>query len=177
MSRKADLLATSAYLSDNDPNSFQDSATNALDTSRTDLMVLADNHGTILSMHATQSGLSNQAVEKLLRSSVFRNQRSDWWFDGGHLYAVELQPIGPVGVKRQAEAGTVVVGQEFDQGTIRDLGRLLASDVAVRYKGRLIASNLDPYRELQLSLSIADGRSADKLRLGGVTRSLSAAST
>jgi signal transduction histidine kinase len=166
MSRKADLLATSAFLSDNDSDAFQDSANNALDTSRTDLMILANNRGAILALHVTHAGLPSQTVEKLLGSSLARNRSSDWWFNDGHLYEVELQPIGRIGVTKRAESGTVVVGQEFDGATLRDLGQLLSSEIALRYNGQIIASNFDPYREKELSSQLQSRTLPQQLPLG-----------
>ena len=62
MSRKADLLATSAFLSDDDANSFANSTDNPLDTSRSDLMALADAHGKILALHTVHPSLTAAIV-------------------------------------------------------------------------------------------------------------------
>lgn len=166
MSRKADLLATSAFLSDNDASSFTDSTDNPLDTSNSDLMVLADSHGKVVALHSTRSGLNAQCVEALLQSSLARNRSSDWWVNDGHLYQVELQPIGPGGHAKRSESATVVVGQELDERGLNDLGRLLSSVVAIRYKGRTLASTLDPYREAQLSAQLLGGKLPGELHLG-----------
>jgi signal transduction histidine kinase len=166
MSRKAELLATSAYLSDNDANSFTESTDNPLDTSSSDLMALADRSGNIVSLHTTHSGLSTQSVEAHLRSSLARNRSSDWWYNDGHLYQVELQPIGPAGTVKRARSATVVVGQELDERGLRDLGGLLSCEVALRYKGRTVASTLNPFQEKEL-LSQLQGRTMlDQVHLG-----------
>jgi hypothetical protein len=78
MSRKADLLATSAFLSNNDTNTFRDSTDNPLDTSRSDLEMLAEPSGRMVALHSTHIGLSSQNLEPLLRSSLARNRSSDW---------------------------------------------------------------------------------------------------
>jgi hypothetical protein len=80
MSRKADLLATSAFLSNSDASEFTNSANNPLDASSSDLMALADPSGKVVALHTTHSGFSSQSVEALLRSSLARNHSSDWWF-------------------------------------------------------------------------------------------------
>lgn len=166
MSHKADLLATSAFLSDDDANSFTDSTNNPLDTSQTDLMALADASGKILALHA-RSGFSPQSVEDLLRSSLARKLTSDWWFHQGHLYQVELQSIGPLGTQNHAQSSTVVVGQELDERAIHDLGHLLSSEVALRYDGRTVVSTLDPFREAQLSSQLRSRTPPDQILLGG----------
>jgi hypothetical protein len=133
ISRKADLLATSAFLSNNDPTSFTDSTDNPLDTSKGDLVALADNLGTISAFRSPHPDFLAQSAETLLASSLRKNRKTDWWLKGGHLYQVILQPIGPVGGLKDSQTGTVVVGQELDESSVRDLGRLLSSQVALRY--------------------------------------------
>jgi signal transduction histidine kinase/CheY-like chemotaxis protein len=166
LNRKADLLATSAFLSNSDVSEFTDSTNNPFDTSSSDLIVLADPVGKIVAMHTTHSGFSVQNVEALLRSSLARNRSSDWWYSDGHLYQVELQPIGPGDVAKDAQPARVVVGQELDDRAVRDLGRLLAGEVALRYKGRTVASTLDPYREAELSSQLQSGSTPDQMYLG-----------
>jgi len=166
MSRKADLLATSAFLSNSDAREFTDSTNNPLDTSSSDLMALADPSGKVVALHTTHSGFSAQSVEDLLRSSLARNHSSDWWFSNGHLYQVELQRIGPAATAKGAPSATVVVGQELDERGVRDLGRLLSGEVALRFKGRTVASTLDPYREGELSSQLQGGITPDQMYLG-----------
>ena len=166
MSRKADLLATSAFLSNSDASEFTDSTNNPLNTSSSDLIALADPSGKVVALHTTHSGFSAQSVEALLRSSLARNHSSDWWFSNGHLYQVELQPIGPAATAKGAQSATVVVGQELDERGVRDLSRLLSGEVALRYKGRTVASTLDPYREGELSSQMQGGITPDQVYLG-----------
>ncbi len=166
MSRKADLLATSALLSNSDAVEFSDSTNNPLDTSSTDLMALADPNGKILALHATRNSLTAQSVEVLLQTTLGKNRSSDWWFNDGRLYQVQLQPITPAGAANRAESATVVVGQELDDRSIRDLGRLLSSEVALRYKGHTLASTLDPFREGELSSQLQGRTAPGQLYLG-----------
>jgi signal transduction histidine kinase/CheY-like chemotaxis protein len=166
LSRKADLLATSAFLSDNDANLFKGSADNPLDTSTGDLMALADSSGKILALHTAHSGVRPEGIEELLQASLQRNRNSDWWYNDGHLYQVELQRIGPAGIVTSEQSSTVVVGQEFDERSVRELGHLLSSEVALRYKGRTVASTLDSFRELELASQIQSGKSPDQMHIG-----------
>jgi signal transduction histidine kinase/ActR/RegA family two-component response regulator len=151
LSRKADLLATSAFLSDDDAGSFTDSTNNPLDTSRSDLMALADSTGKVVSLHTAHSDFSPESVASLLRASLARKQTSDWWYNHGRLYQVQLQSIGPLTAENHAQSSTVVVGQELDEHAVHDLGHLLSSEVALRYNGQTVVSTLDPYREAELS--------------------------
>ena len=166
MSHKADLLATSAFLSDDDASSFTDSTNNPLDTSRSDLMALADSTGKIIALHAVHSDLTPQAVKPLLQSTLARKHTSDWWYAQGRLYQVELQSIRALGTDPAPQSSTVVVGQEFDERSVRDLGHLLASEVALRYDGHVVASTLDPYREAELTTQLFGSKPPDQLLLG-----------
>jgi hypothetical protein len=166
MSRKADLLANSAFLSNNDASAFRNSTDNPLDTSGSDLEVLAEPSGKIVALHSTHTGLLSHDLEVLLRSSLARNRSSGWWFDDGHLYQVELQPIGPAGTLSSARDGTVVVGQELDERGVRDLGRILSSEVAFRYRGRTVASTLDPFQKNELSSQLQRRISPGQIHIG-----------
>jgi HAMP domain-containing protein len=165
MSRKADLLATSAFLSDKDVSAFTDSSENPLDTSRSDLTALADETGRIIALHATHGEVSGLRIGELLRASEEKKRNSDWWYADGHLYQVELQPIGSGGTG-EARTGSVVVGQELDDNAARDLGRLLSSEVVFRYKGKTVASTLDPYRGSELAAQLKNGKLPERIRLG-----------
>jgi signal transduction histidine kinase len=166
LSRKADLLATSAFLSDGDASSFTDSTSNPFDTSRSDLMALADAKGKIVALQTAHSHFSPQSVEVLLRSSLARRHTSDWWFQNGHFYQVELHPIGPLSPATPALSPTVIIGQELDERSVRDLGRLLSSEVALRYNSQTIVSTLDSYRESQLASQLHGGTTPNQITLG-----------
>jgi signal transduction histidine kinase len=165
MARKADLLATSAYLTDDDVNSFLDSTNNPFDTSGTDLMALADVNGKIVALCAPHSDFSAQAMEPLLQASLARKRSSDWWFNQGRLYQVELQPIRSLASNAQGPTPTVIVGQELDDRSIRDLGHLLSSEVALSYNGHIVTSTLDSYREAKLATQLASHDSHDQIKL------------
>jgi signal transduction histidine kinase/ActR/RegA family two-component response regulator len=166
MSRKADLLATSAYLTDDDVNSFLDSTNNPFDTSGNDLMALADANGKIVALHSAQFDMSAQAIEPLLQSSLATKRTSDWWFNQGRLFQVELQPIHALGTDAQGSSPTVIVAQELDEHAIRDLAHLLSSEVALRFKDHLVTSTFDSYREAELAAQLAAHSSRDEITLG-----------
>jgi signal transduction histidine kinase len=166
MSRKADLLATSAFLSDGDASSFIDSTNNPLDTSSSDLMALADSGGKVVALHTVHPDFSTESVESMLRTSLAHKRTSDWWFAKGRLYQVELQPIGPLARDAHGPSSTVIVGQELDERSLRDLGHLLSSEVALRYSGRTVVSTLDSYRASELNSQLRSRSSPDQIILG-----------
>jgi signal transduction histidine kinase/ActR/RegA family two-component response regulator len=167
MSHKADLLATSAFLSDDNASSFDDSTNNPLDTSRSDLMALADASGKIVSLHTTHPDFSALMVEDLLRSSLARKHLSDWWLAQGRLYQVEIQSVRSLTPDSLAQTSTVIVGQEFDERNVRDLAHLLSSEMALRYNQQLVVSTFDPYRASQLSAQLFGRVPADEISIVG----------
>ncbi len=166
MSRKADLLATSAFLSDDDASSFIDSTNNPLDTSSSDLMALADSGGKVVALHTVHPDFSTESVESMLRTSLAHKRTSDWWFAQGRLYQVELQRIGPLASDAHGPSSTVIVGQELDERSLRDLGHLLSSEVALRYSGQTVVSTLDSYRASELNSQLRGRSSPDQIILG-----------
>jgi signal transduction histidine kinase/FixJ family two-component response regulator len=166
LSRRADVLADLAFLSDNNAAAFEDSAENPLEGPGSDLVALADRDGKVLSLHAAHSRLSVASAEELLRSSLSRGKNSDWWYDEGRLYQVELQPIASDSTVKNAQSGTVIVGQAIEARGVHDLGRLLSSQVAFRYDGHIVATTLDPYQERELSDELRDHSSPRVIRIG-----------
>jgi len=166
MSRKADLLATSTFLSDGDASSFMDSTNNPLDTSSSDLMALADESGKVVALHTVHPDFSSDSVESRLHTSLAHKRTSDWWFAQGHLYQVELQSIGPLASDAHGPCSTVIVGQELDERSLRDLGHLLSSEVALRYNGQTVVSTLDSYRTSELNSQLRGRSTPDQIILG-----------
>lgn len=149
MSRKADLLATQAFLSDNDVATFIDSSENPLDTSGIDLIALANASGKVLALRNGHVNAPQGPIEALLRTSAREGRDADWWLYDGRLYQVDLQPIRGI-ASLGTQSGTVIVGQEIDEHTLQDLGRLSSSEIAIQYEKRIVASTLSPFQERQL---------------------------
>jgi signal transduction histidine kinase len=111
-------------------------------------------------------------AEQLLGQSLRRRATSDWWYSGGHLYQVVLQPVqrqtappedpqsalGFVGPKHEVpdnpgQAGTVVVGREVGYATVHEMGRMSSSKLAFTYGADVVASTLSALDEHELSQS------------------------
>src|SRR6266436_4831617 len=107
LTRKADLLATLAYMRNGDAKTIQDASEDPWQSGDCDLFALADRKGKIIALHTTSLRLSLANAETLLRGSFKEGSGPGWWFDDGHLFQVVLQPYYEPGKSRLL--GTVVV--------------------------------------------------------------------
>ncbi|HXM98734.1 MAG TPA: ATP-binding protein [Candidatus Dormibacteraeota bacterium] len=165
LNRRASLLATQAFLSDNDTTEFKDSTENPFTASAGDLVVLANQAGHVLAIRSGNSSFSSYAAEALLKSSLSREVSSDWWVDRGRLYQVELQPIGADALSK-AKFGTIIVGQQIDERSVQDLGRLLSGHVAFRHAGQIVAGTLYPFQEQELLAQSKNSSPPSQVRIG-----------
>jgi len=97
LSRRADLLATLAYVRNGDATTIKDASQNPGQFGDCNLLALADQKGKIIALQTTTSRLSTATTEKLLRRSFKEGSGPGWWFDDGHLFQVVLQPYYPGG--------------------------------------------------------------------------------
>ena len=164
LSRKASLLATLASVTvDNDP-SLQDSADNPLDNQDSDLVILASADNRIRALHATNSRLSEIDARRLLLHSKKEGARSDWWYTGGALYQVVLQPV-----ENRAggdKSGTVVVGREVGYSAVHDEARISSSVVAFNYGGEIVQSTLTPLDQYELAAKMQDKPRLGRIQIG-----------
>ncbi len=108
-------------------------------------MALADPSGRVLALQTTRSSLTTQCVEALLHTTLAKNRSSDWWFNDGRIFIrCNSSRVGTPVRQNELNPATVVVVQEFDARGVRDLGRLLPSEVALHYEGRTLESTFDP---------------------------------
>src|SRR5713226_9787350 len=150
LTRKADLLATSAYLRDGDVTTIQDASEDPWQSGDCDLFALADRKGKIIGLHTTGSRLSIADAEKLFRRSATEDSGAGWWFGGGHLFQVVLQPYYQDEPRKSRLLGTVVVGRELDTKGASDLGRISSSHLIFRSGDDIVMSTLSLAEEQKL---------------------------
>src|SRR5258708_11945948 len=154
LSRKADLLATLAYLRDGDATTVQDASQDPWQSDDCDLFALADRKGKIVALHTTSSRLSVTDAEKLFRSSLEQDSTAGWRCGGGHLFQGVLQPYYEGEPRKSRLLGTVVVGRELDVRGASDLGRISSSHLIFRYGNDLVMTTFAPakWEELERQL-------------------------
>lgn len=166
LSRKADLLASLAFMRNGDATAIKDASDDPWQSDDCNLFVLADKSGKIVALHSTSPGFPLAAAQELLLRS-YRTETSGWWSGGRNLYQVVLQPYYDGPSRRKNLQGFVVVGRLIDDRAASDLGRIASSDVVFRYGEDIAISTLSPLRQLELTRQIHDQFERTQLSLGG----------
>lgn len=166
LSRKADLLATLAYMRNGDATAIKDASEDPWQSDACNLFVLADQSGKVVALHSTSSSFPWPAAQESVYRSMSQGETSGWWFDGTNIYQVVLQPFYEGAPKKKNLLGAVVVGRLIDDRWATDLGRITASDIVFRHDGQVAVSTLSPLMEAELAEQIHDGAKASEVHLG-----------
>jgi signal transduction histidine kinase/FixJ family two-component response regulator len=157
--RSAELIANlpnvRALMTTEDAATIQDATTDIYRLSGSDLLVLANRTGTVAGLRTVTSSLNQDTAQKLLRHSLDRGESRDWWFSGGHLYEVWIQPIYFGSPSQNTTIGLLVVGHELDEGAAKDFGNTASSEVAFRFGNIPVASTLTPGQQTNLARQLA----------------------
>jgi len=144
--RSAELLASlpnlKALMTTHHAATIQDASGELWPLVGSDLFVLSDPEGHIVALHSAASGVSSQAAEEWLRRSLVSSQEGNWWFIGGHLFEVFLQPIYFGSATDSHLLGILSVGYEVNDRVAREVGAIAASQVIFRYGDTPAASTL-----------------------------------
>jgi signal transduction histidine kinase len=127
LGKKADLLATVAYIRSGDPSAIDDASEDTWQSSDCNLFAIADAKGKVLRVHSTALGFSSANAKEMLGNSLKHSGGSDWWVYRGRIFQVVLKPYYGEG----SLLGTVVVGREFSDKDARDLASLSSSEIVV----------------------------------------------
>jgi signal transduction histidine kinase len=166
LSRKADLLASLAYMRNGDATSITDASEDPWQSDDCNLFVLADKSGRIVALHSTSPPFPLTAAQEMVSRSVNRGETSGWWLSGRNLYQVVLQPFYDGAPRKKNLLGIVVVGRLMDERAAGDLGRITSSDVVFRHDGEVAVSTLPPLKEVELAQQIHDHFTTTQIYLG-----------
>jgi signal transduction histidine kinase/ActR/RegA family two-component response regulator len=166
LDRKADLLSTLADLSGWDENSFQRSTDDPFETDGSDLVVLADGNHQITTLHTTNPRFTPVMAQQLLIGSLAKKNTSDWWYAGGALYQVAVQPVRRGPSPDNSQLAMVVVGREIDYSAVHNLDRTHSADLAFTYNGDVVTSTLGPLDEHDLNQQAHDLQSTGQVQIG-----------
>jgi signal transduction histidine kinase len=148
LARSAELLADSPILksimTSNHAPTIQDASAPLFRVSGGDLFALIDSTDQLVGFYTRSASLTDSESQQLFRSRQSPEEALQWWFAGGHLYEVFLEPIyfGPR--SNNSILGTVAVGYEINQQTAQQVSRVAASQVAIVSRGIVVASTLNP---------------------------------
>jgi signal transduction histidine kinase len=157
----ADLPDLKALMTTDDALTIQDGSERFWQLAGSDLLVLADSDGQVLGFHVKKPGWIPQLAESVMRKSVEREERAAWWYAGGQLYWVFLNPIviGPESNGKQI--GLIAVGYQVDSTVAEHLALGSGSQIVLATGDNLIASTLPAAEDDELHKWIAaeDGNS------------------
>jgi signal transduction histidine kinase len=166
LSRKADLLASLAFMRNGDAATIQDVSEDPWRSDDCDLFVLADRDGKIIALHTTTLEFPVATAEDLLRHSRKEGNTEDWWYSGTRLYQVVLQPFYDGVPGKSTLLGTVIVGRGIDPAA-SELRAISSSQMAFRYGPNIVASTLSSAQELELGRQLRGQISQEQMRING----------
>jgi signal transduction histidine kinase/CheY-like chemotaxis protein len=154
LKRSAQLLANlpnvRAMMTTQDSATIQDASADVWNLSGSDLMVFADRSGDVAAMRAKNSGFEWAAAQEFMRTSLQKEAPRSWWFGGGHLYEVWIQPIYLGAEAKDSTLGYLAVGHEIDERAAQDFSKIASSDVVFRWGDTFVASTLTSAQQAEL---------------------------
>ena len=165
LSRKADLLASLAYMRNGDPTAIRDASEDPWQSDDCNLFVLANKSGKIVALHSTTFSLTIATAQEMVSRSINRGETSGWWFSGTSLYQVVLQPFYDNNSRKNL-LGFVVVGRLINERAAADLARITSSDIIFREAGKVAVSTLPLLKEAEFSRTFPDQFVPTELNLG-----------
>jgi signal transduction histidine kinase len=168
LTRSAALLANlpnvRALMTTEDAATIEDASADVWKLSGSDLLVLANRTGNLAAVRTTGSVLDSATAQGLLRHSLERRESQNWWFGGGHLYEVYIQPIYFGAPSQNLTVGLLAVGHEVNERAAKEFASIASSEVAFNIGDTLVASTLGRVDQSQLARKLrerAQGSSND----------------
>lgn len=147
LSRKADLLASLAYMRNGDATAIEDASEDPWKSEDCNMLALADKKGKIVSLRSTNPVFPIPVAEEMLRRSLSTGNMSGWWINDKYVYQVVLQRFYDGPAAKSNLLGTVVVGRSMDTRAASEFARISSSQIILRYGNDVVVSTLSPLQE------------------------------
>jgi signal transduction histidine kinase len=147
----ADLPNLKALMTSHDPVTIQDASSSIWHVAGSDLFLLADREGQVVALHTSAPGFTRPIAQEQLRLHSTHDEIATWWFGGGHLYEVFLQPISFGSAAEGSALGVLAIGYEVDEQLAREVSRIAGSEVSITFGDSAIVSTLRPSQESALA--------------------------
>src|SRR5208337_2331757 len=147
----ADLPNLRALMTTQHAPTIQDASADLWHLSGSDLFLLADRTGKVVALHTSATGYSQDAAQASLTRTLQKEQNRGWWYGGGHLYAVFLQPIYFGASRDNIVLGVLAMGFEVDKHLAEAVARVASCQVAFRYGKDIVVSTLLPNQQQELA--------------------------
>jgi signal transduction histidine kinase/ActR/RegA family two-component response regulator len=166
LGRKAELLATLAYMRNGDPTVIRDVSQDPWQSEECDLFALVDSKDKITALQSRISDfpadVSSERIKDLVRDAGSR----DWWVNGKQIYQVVVKRFFKDPPINSMPMGAVVVGREIDPARAKDLGRILSGEVVFQAAEGLRVSSLPAVEEQQIAAQLKIGDKPQEARFG-----------
>ena len=166
LGRKAELLATLAYMRNGDPTVIREVSQNPWQSEECDLFALVDSKGKITALQSRISDFPADVSGEGIKDLVGGAGSRDWWVNGKQIYQVVVKRFFKDPPINSMPMGAVVVGREIDPARAKDLGRILASEVVFEAGEDLRVSSLSAVGEQQIAAQLKTGDKPEEARLG-----------
>ena len=145
-----------ALMTTHDPATIQDSSADMFRVAGGDLMVLVSRSGKVVALNPDHSGFSVDEAQGFVKRSLEHPDRNEWWFGGGRLYQVFIQPIyfGPP--SENSLLGVLAIGYEVNNRVATSVSRIASSQVAFWYGNSPVVSTLPSSYGTELRASSND---------------------
>lgn len=167
LGRKAELLATLAYMRNGDPTVIREVSQDPWQSEECDLFALVDSKGRITALQSRLSDLAADVPRERIKELGRKAGSQDWWVNGKRIYQVVVQRFFKDPPINSVPMGAVVVGREIDPARAKDLARILASEVVFEAGNDTRVSSLPAVEEQQLAAQLKAGDKQPEARLGG----------
>ncbi len=152
----ANLPISRALMTTSHPATIQDGSGDLWRLAGTDLLIMADRSGKVLGLRSNNPSFSVDAASESLHAT---NAGADsWWFGGGHLYEVSVQPIYLGAPTVDRITGFLGAGFDIDDRMAHELSDVAGVEVAFWYGDQLVRSTLTAEQNSELSRSIRTER-------------------
>src|SRR5713226_7061848 len=166
LSRKADLLASLAYMRNGDTTAIEEASEDPWRSDDCDMFALADKKGKIVALHSTASVFPTAVAQEMLHRSLSSGSASAWWINDKNVYQVVLQHFYNGPPAESNLLGTVVVGRSTDARAASDLGRISSSQIIFRYGKDVVVSTLSALQEQEVGRQIQDQPTGEQVYVG-----------
>jgi signal transduction histidine kinase/CheY-like chemotaxis protein len=153
----ADMPNLRALMTTQHKATIQDGSKEIWQLSGSDLFVLTSIRGEVLAFQSSSPGFSVDAARDSLRASLARGNVWDWWFSGGHLYQIWLQPVYFGDQSNETLLGFLAIGQEVDKSQARNFSNVASSEAVFRYGNEIAASTLSAEANVSLEQQFRAG--------------------
>jgi len=166
LSRKAELLATLAYMRNGDSTVIREVSQDPWQSEECDLFALVDPKGKITALQSRISDFPADVSSESIKALVGGASNQDWWVNGKRIYQVVVKRFYKDPPINSVPMGEVIVGRELDGARAKDLGRILSSEVVFQYGDSVTVSSLVAMDEQQVAEEIRGGHKPLEPQLG-----------